>query len=118
MGYAFYTLPDGREAGYGVEAECDREDCTEQINRGLGYLCGDNPDGHRDPDAPGCGKYFCEPHQADHDCSNLYGVLDHAFVGDPDEDECEALVPWRGQKDSPAVYPCEAPRSAHEDSDG
>lgn len=27
MGYAYYLLPDGREAGYGVEAECDADDC-------------------------------------------------------------------------------------------
>lgn len=70
MGYAYYTLPDGREAGYGVEAECDHPDCTERIDRGLGYLCGDNPDGHRDPEEPGCGKYYCEQHQGAHECTN------------------------------------------------
>ncbi|APE11564.1 hypothetical protein [Rhodococcus sp. 2G] len=70
MGYAYYTLPDGRDAGYGVEAECDHPDCHERINRGLGYLCGEDPDGHRDPEEPGCGKYYCEQHSTAHECTN------------------------------------------------
>lgn len=70
MGYGQYTLPDGREAGYLVEAECDMPGCTLRIDRGLGYLCGELPDGHRDDEAAGCGKYYCEPHLAHHDCSN------------------------------------------------
>lgn len=68
MGYASYTLPDGREAGYGVVAECDAPDCHVEIDRGLGYLCGDMPDGHRDPDDSGCGRYFCPGHESHHDC--------------------------------------------------
>lgn len=68
MGYARYTLPDGREAGYAVQAECDHPDCTTMIDRGLGYLCGQLPDGHRDPLDPGCGRYYCPTHQPDHDC--------------------------------------------------
>lgn len=70
MGYAHYALPDGRDAGYGVEATCDADGCDAEIDRGLGYLCGDSPDGHRDPDEPGCGKYHCPQHQADHACKN------------------------------------------------
>ncbi|NKU21747.1 hypothetical protein GS907_24615 [Rhodococcus hoagii] len=70
MGYAHYVLPDGREAGYGVEAECDRPGCTARIDRGLGYLCGQNPDGYKDAEEPGCGRYFCPDHQASHDCPN------------------------------------------------
>lgn len=70
MGYGYYVLSDGREAGYGVEAECDFEGCSERIDRGLGYLCGDNPDGWRDEDDPGCGDYFCAAHEFVHDCLN------------------------------------------------
>lgn len=70
MGYAQYVLPDGREAGYGVTATCDAPACGTQIDRGLGYLCGNEPDGWRDPDAPGCGKYFCSDHLRDHDCTD------------------------------------------------
>lgn len=62
MGYAHYNLPDGREAGYAVEASCDQPGCTETINRGIDFLCGDSPDGHRDPDEPGCGRYYCDEH--------------------------------------------------------
>lgn len=70
MGYAYYTLPDGREAGYSVQAECDHLDCHEQIDRGLAYLCGENPDGWRDAEAPGCGQYYCGTHENDHSCTN------------------------------------------------
>ncbi len=58
MGYASYTLPDGRDGGYAVDAECDRDGCTAEIDRGLGYLCGRNPGGH----PFGCGNYFCSEH--------------------------------------------------------
>lgn len=58
MGYAFYTLPDGREAGYGVEDVCNEEGCTEEIDRGLAFLCGDDPHG----DEWGCTGYFCGGH--------------------------------------------------------
>lgn len=68
MGYGYYTLPDGREAGYGVEAECDKPGCSAEIDRGLGYLCGDQPDGWRTEDDHGCGNYYCGPHQHDHEC--------------------------------------------------
>jgi hypothetical protein len=71
MGYQHYTLPDGREAGYGVEAPCDKDECATVIDRGLGYLCGDDPDGWRSEEAPGCGKYHCTEHQADHNCPSL-----------------------------------------------
>lgn len=70
MGYGYYVLPDGREAGYGVEAECDQAGCDARIDRGLGYLCGQSPDGHRDFEEPGCGKYFCSEHRYTHPCEN------------------------------------------------
>lgn len=68
MGYAHYTLPDGREAGYAVEATCDTDGCEAEIDRGLGYLCGEQPDGWRGEDDYGCGNYYCGPHQSNHDC--------------------------------------------------
>ena len=58
MGYAYYVLPDGREAGYSVEAVCDEEGCETEIDRGLGYLCGSDPRG----DEHGCTGYFCGAH--------------------------------------------------------
>lgn len=69
MGYSYYLLPDGREAGYGVEAECDHPNCHARIDRGMAYLCGQNPLGHKDADEPGCGNYYCGDHEFDHDCT-------------------------------------------------
>ena len=57
MGYASYTLPDGREAGYAIETTCDEPGCDTRINRGLAYLCG-----HEPADGLGCGDYFCGEH--------------------------------------------------------
>ena len=60
MGYGTYLLPDGREAGYNVDAVCDEPGCTQQIDRGLAYLCGDRPLGLGL--TTGCGGYFCGDH--------------------------------------------------------
>jgi hypothetical protein len=58
MGYAHYVLADGRQAGYAVKDICNDNDCTEEIDRGLAYLCGETPGG----DEWGCGGYFCGAH--------------------------------------------------------
>ncbi|SDK79467.1 hypothetical protein [Streptomyces indicus] len=61
MGYALYTVHrNGEEidAGYSVEATCEEPECSEQIDRGLAYLCGAIPGG----DEYGCGGYFCGAH--------------------------------------------------------
>jgi hypothetical protein len=92
MGYGHYTLPDGREAGYLVEAECDQDGCPEQIDRGLAYLCGDNPDGHRPDSEWGCGLYFCGKHETSHDCpSPLCGE------DTPDDDYCALVAGHDGE---------------------
>lgn len=59
MGWAYGVLADGREVGYSVEAVCEHEGCTTEIDRGLSYLCGEM---HGDPDEHGCGRYFCAEH--------------------------------------------------------
>ena len=64
MGYAYYEIirnGEKIEAGYGVEAVCERDGCDAKIDRGLAYLCGKTPGG----DEHGCGGYFCE--------NDLYG---------------------------------------------
>jgi hypothetical protein len=48
-----------RDIGYGVPAICDHPDCSAEIDRGLGYVCGAEPYGGDD----GCGLYFCGEHQ-------------------------------------------------------
>ncbi len=61
MGYARYEITrigQRIEAGYAVEAECDKPGCNERIDRGLAYLCGQTPGG----DEYGCGGYFCAKH--------------------------------------------------------
>lgn len=47
-----------RDIGYGVPAECDHEDCNKRIDRGLAYVCGQEPYGGE----YGCGLYFCGKH--------------------------------------------------------
>lgn len=47
-----------RDIGYGVPAICDHPDCDKQIDRGLPYVCGNEPFGGEH----GCGLYFCEEH--------------------------------------------------------
>ncbi|MFF9559282.1 hypothetical protein ACF1DY_26125 [Streptomyces albus] len=61
MGYARYEIyrnGEKIEAGYDVEAMCDKPDCTTRIWRGLDALCGQTPGG----DEHGCGDYFCDEH--------------------------------------------------------
>lgn len=47
-----------RDIGYGVPAFCDHPGCTEEIDRGLAYVCGGEPYGGE----AGCGLYFCGAH--------------------------------------------------------
>lgn len=47
-----------RDIGYGVPAYCDHPRCNEEIDRGLGYVCGSEPYGGDE----GCGLYFCSNH--------------------------------------------------------
>lgn len=62
MGYAYYELYDGREAGYEVAATCDEPGCAEEIYRGLSFLCGESPAIYAAEPEFGCGKYFCFEH--------------------------------------------------------
>lgn len=100
MGYAHYELPDGREAGYGVEAECDAASCTTQIDRGLGYLCGQAPDGWRDESEPGCGKYFCGEHTYSHACPNPNGWDEDGKQKLDPEPDPEVLARYGGDLES------------------
>ena len=47
-----------RDIGYGVPAYCDHPDCTAEIDRGLGNVCGGEPYGGEH----GCGLFFCGEH--------------------------------------------------------
>jgi len=57
------TNRHGQETGYGVRATCDEPGCDEQIDRGLGYLCGDNYEiGDLHDHDNTCAKYYCGKH--------------------------------------------------------
>jgi hypothetical protein len=58
MGWGHGINAEGREVGYTVEAICDQEGCSKEIDRGLYYVCGGMHDGGED----GCGRYFCSDH--------------------------------------------------------
>jgi hypothetical protein len=45
-----------RDIDYGVPSICDHPDCSEEIDRGLSYVCGGGGGEH------GCGLYFCGKH--------------------------------------------------------
>ena len=58
MGWSIgYDAHWERDVGYGVPCLCDHPDCNEEINRGLGYVCGGEPFG-----GDFCGLYFCGKH--------------------------------------------------------
>lgn len=59
MGWAVgFDTNWNRDIGYGVPAYCDHPDCNKEIDRGLSYVCGQEPyGGHW-----GCGLYFCHRH--------------------------------------------------------
>jgi len=62
MGWAYCgTDYYGREIGYGIDATCDKRRCEEEIDRGLGYICGQMHHGPFDME-PGCGRYYCGKH--------------------------------------------------------
>jgi len=91
MGYAYYevTRRDGItiEAGYGVEAVCEEPGCTEEIDRGMAFLCGDEPG---DPEF-GCGGYFCGQH--------LYGAPE----GEGGEGRCKSCLNAKSAADTANV---------------
>ncbi|WHM30233.1 hypothetical protein OH540_09380 [Streptomyces sp. BPPL-273] len=77
MGYARYEIiranGDRIEAGYAVQAICEKDGCNEQIDRGLAHLCGKDPRG----DDHGCGGYFCANHlYGDNQCESCAAKAD------------------------------------------
>lgn len=59
MGWASYDTKLG-PAGYAHADVCHFDDCDEEIDRGLSFLCGSRPG---DETAEfGCGRWFCAKH--------------------------------------------------------
>lgn len=65
MGYGAYEIAGGPLAGqlggYNVKAVCGHDGCEEKIDRGMAYMCGDNPHGGGEDS---CGLFFCDGHLA------------------------------------------------------
>lgn len=64
MGYGSYEIGGssplaGEMGGYGHEATCGHAGCETAIDRGMAYMCGDNPHGG---DEDSCGLWFCYEH--------------------------------------------------------
>lgn len=74
MGWSIgYDSKWNRDVGYGVPAICDHPDCSEEIDRGLSYVCADQ---EMFGGENGCGLYFCSAHRDYHEFENG----DEAFV--------------------------------------
>jgi hypothetical protein len=59
MGWSIgYDSTWHRDIGYGVPATCDHPRCEAEIDRGLSYVCGEEPYGGDG----GCGLFFCGEH--------------------------------------------------------
>lgn len=59
MGWSIGINSNDRDVGYGVPAYCDHPQCNAEIDRGISYICGGEPDGGEE----GCGLFFCAKHQ-------------------------------------------------------
>lgn len=71
-----------RDIGYGVPAICDHPDCNAEIDRGLGYVCGDDVYGGD----KGCGLFFCSKHKLPIYCERCIDNKE-PFVPKPDKVE-------------------------------
>ena len=58
MGWGYGRTPQGKEVGYNIAAICEEPGCTETIDRGLAYKCGDMHGAADDY----CDGYFCYAH--------------------------------------------------------
>lgn len=87
---------NGRDIGYGVPATCDQPGCGASIDRGLDYVCGDEPYGGDH----GCGLFFCEAHRA----FTFFDVDGKPFSGEGESDT-GATVCERCAKGEPAFEP-------------
>jgi hypothetical protein len=62
MGYSIgYDSDLQRDIGYGVPTYCEHPECNQEIDRGMAFACGGDPDS-------GCGRYFCEKHGGGYKC--------------------------------------------------
>lgn len=84
MGYGVYER-NGRFQGYSVPAFCDHSGCLNEIDRGMGYACCENPNHTQH-----CGGFYCEEHR--------YNYIYEDELEDMDDEELEALKLDRDDK--------------------
>jgi len=77
-----------RDIGYGVPATCDHPECDEEIDRGLGYVCGGEPRGGEN----GCGLYFCSKHLG------VMELCDQCFNNDQPFEKTPDVFIWVNHK--------------------
>ncbi|OTG87924.1 hypothetical protein [Acinetobacter sp. ANC 3813] len=91
MSYACYTSEkNGREQGHGVPAVCDHPDCTNEIDRGMGHLCFENPNIEAS-----CGGFYCSDH------SDLSVTITEDEFDGLDDDEALELAQSYGLDEVP-----------------
>lgn len=74
-----------RDIGYGVPAICDHPGCTNEINRGLGFVCANQtPHGGEF----GCGLFFCSDHH------NFDGQCERCVKGEDPFEPKPDLLRW------------------------
>lgn len=84
MGWAVgYDDNWDRWIGYGVPATCDYPGCGTEIDRGLGWICGNEYTGDGDE---GCSLYFCSEHGGGGLCERCAAAAD-PFDRTPDTTE-------------------------------
>ncbi len=88
-----------RDVGYGVPAFCDHPGCSEEIDRGLAYVCGADPYGGD----KGCGLFFCGAHGGGFLCERCADDKP-SFEAKPDHPDWirhklthESWEPWRAE---------------------
>ena len=91
-----------RDIGYGVPCWCDHPGCTEEINRGLSYVCGGEPHGGE----LGCGLFFCEQHRFPTLCESCVHERPTDFEAKPDHPE---WIQWKMTDESWAEWREENP---------
>ena len=89
-GYSIGYDPNwDRDIGYGVPSICDHPECHEEIDRGLGYVCGNDVFGGED----GCGLFFCENHRV-----NLKGQCQRCNEGKEPFEPKPDVKQWKDWK--------------------
>ena len=105
MGWSVgYDEKRKRDIGYGVPAVCDHPACNEEIDRGLGYVCGGEPYGGED----GCGLYFCGKHLYPKKCNRCN---EHKEPYEPKPD-IQEWRDWKRTDESWAKWREENPEAA------